>query len=115
MYIKYMPTSRRAQSSTRPAPTNIGEFLPGQVGGPYTTPSAAREAKRLVKNGEFVECDPKGGDLVAETPALHTTDHLAAMKVADLTGIAKALGIDVSNLRKQELIDAIVATGKNTE
>jgi hypothetical protein len=82
MHIKYMPSSKRAQESKVPAPTNIGDFLPGQVAGPYTTPHSIREAKQLVANGEFVQTDPVGVELtdIPTAPKVELTDTTAAPK-----------------------------------
>lgn len=67
MYIRSKPSSK----ATRPAPgmkthTNLGEFSEGEVRGPFSEMQDVAEAKRLVANGEFVECGPDGVEFGAK-------------------------------------------------
>ena len=66
MFIKFKPTDEAFMGTVN---TNLGEYTPGKVGGPFTDPQTIAEAKRLVANGEFVECDAGGEEVPGGTSA----------------------------------------------
>jgi hypothetical protein len=58
MFIKFQPQDKK-HPKDKAINTNVGSFLPEDIGGPFSDTSAA-EAQRLVANGDFVEVDVDG-------------------------------------------------------
>lgn len=90
MFIKYKPKSERRQKTRYPVPTNIGDFMPGQVGGPFTRDSHIREARQYVANGDFVECDANGVEFGKAADEMEATTPTTKAK----SGTRKKKGAD---------------------
>lgn len=84
MFIKYTPAEKKGKDdlSSR-AHTNLGEFAPDDVKGPFEDANA-EEAKRLIANGDFVETDAGGKEIKSKDKpkAEPTADEIASANTA---------------------------------